>query len=95
MVTMLCLSVGCRAVLLVLSGCESQPRMWVKEGVSPERNQSDRLDCEREGLTLFASGTASGQHSIPGCMARKGYRDATPEEYRKATEEPPTRPSSQ
>ena len=84
--------IGYLVVLLFFPACESQPRMWVKDGVSPEQGETDRLDCEREWMTKFATGTTNTTQDVTGCMARKGYRDATPEEYRKAATPPAVLP---
>ena len=84
--------IGCAAGLLYLAGCESQPRMWVKNGVPPEQMEVDRSECEQEWMTRFATGSVNTTQDIAGCMARKGYRDATPDEYRKATQPQPQSP---
>jgi hypothetical protein len=84
--------IGYVSAFVIFVACESQPRLWVKDGVSQEQSETDRLDCEREWMTRFATGTVNTTQDVAGCMARKGYRDATPEEYRKATEPPPVLP---
>jgi hypothetical protein len=84
--------IGSVSALLLFPACESQPRLWVKDGVPQEQWENDRLDCEREWMTRFATGTVNTTQDVAGCMARKGYRDATPEEYRKAAQPPPVLP---
>jgi len=86
------LLIGYVSALLLFAACESQPRMWVKDGVSPEQGETDRLDCEREWMTKFATGTVNTTQDVAGCMARKGYRDARPDEYPKAADTPTALP---
>ena len=56
--------------LLFFVGCESQPRLWMKDGVSQEQGETDRLECEREWMTKFATGTVNTTQDVAGCMAR-------------------------
>ncbi|MEP6959893.1 MAG: hypothetical protein ABI980_14280 [Nitrospirota bacterium] len=71
--------IGLLAILL--AAC-AQTTLLVKDGLTPQQFESDKLDCEH------AQKGSLVREDFLRCMKTKGYREATPNEYKKARSAP-------